>query len=156
MPRSIEQNAVLPPCSRAKWENGTAGRALIIGLMAFLTVVDLFAAQAIVPWLAQHYEVAPAAMGLAVNSSTIGMTPQRQDLSVACPASIAGRQTAFTSRPIFSAASPGARSWASYSIGVDGLLVSVELDCRSPLPPTLPPRSIPLIPKPDQETKHNA
>ena len=45
----------------------------IIGLIAFLTVVDLFAAQAILPSLAQAYGVTPAAMGLAVNASTLGM-----------------------------------------------------------------------------------
>jgi predicted MFS family arabinose efflux permease len=48
-------------------------RTVIIGLMAFLTVVDLFATQAILPSLAQHYQVTPAAMGFAVNASTIGM-----------------------------------------------------------------------------------
>ena len=48
-------------------------RTFVIGLMAFLTVVDLFAAQAILPSLARHYQVGPAAMGLAVNASTIGM-----------------------------------------------------------------------------------
>ena len=46
---------------------------LIIGLTAFLTVVDLFATQAILPALAAHYRVAPSAMGGAVNASTIGM-----------------------------------------------------------------------------------
>ena len=48
-------------------------RTLIIGLTAFLTVVDLFATQAILPSLTQHYRVSPAAMGFAVNASTIGM-----------------------------------------------------------------------------------
>jgi len=48
-------------------------RTLIIGLTAFLTVVDLFATQAILPSLAQHYRVTPAAMGFAVNASTMGM-----------------------------------------------------------------------------------
>jgi MFS transporter, YNFM family, putative membrane transport protein len=48
-------------------------RTIIIGLTAFLTVVDLFATQAILPSLAQHYQVAPAAMGFAVNASTMGM-----------------------------------------------------------------------------------
>jgi len=48
-------------------------RTFVIGLMAFLTVVDLFATQAILPSLARHYQVSPAAMGFAVNSSTIGM-----------------------------------------------------------------------------------
>jgi YNFM family putative membrane transporter len=48
-------------------------RSLLIGTMAFLTVVDLFATQAILPSLARHYSVSPGAMGLAVNASTIGM-----------------------------------------------------------------------------------
>lgn len=48
-------------------------RTLVIGLIAFLTVVDLFATQAILPSLATHYQVSPAAMGFAVNASTIGM-----------------------------------------------------------------------------------
>ncbi|HEU0203988.1 MAG TPA: MFS transporter [Burkholderiaceae bacterium] len=48
-------------------------RTFVIGLMAFLTVVDLFATQAILPSLARHYQVSPAAMSFAVNASTIGM-----------------------------------------------------------------------------------
>ncbi|MCC8938180.1 MFS transporter [Bradyrhizobium sp. Arg68] len=52
---------------------GAALRSLIIGLTAFLTVVDLFATQAILPSLTRHYNVTPAAMGFAVNASTMGM-----------------------------------------------------------------------------------
>jgi predicted MFS family arabinose efflux permease len=48
-------------------------RNFLIGLAAFLTLVDLFATQAILPALARAYGVAPAAMGLAVNASTLGM-----------------------------------------------------------------------------------
>jgi predicted MFS family arabinose efflux permease len=48
-------------------------RNLSIALMAFLTLVDLFATQAILPSLAAHYRVSPAAMGVAVNASTFGM-----------------------------------------------------------------------------------
>jgi MFS transporter, YNFM family, putative membrane transport protein len=48
-------------------------RSLLIGHIAFLTLVDLFAAQAILPLLTCAYDVAPAAMGLAVNASTLGM-----------------------------------------------------------------------------------
>ena len=50
-----------------------ARRTIVIGLTAFLTVVDLFATQAILPSLAHAYQVTPAAMGLAVNASTFGM-----------------------------------------------------------------------------------
>ncbi|MBR0992989.1 MFS transporter [Bradyrhizobium japonicum] len=52
---------------------GLALRSLVIGLTAFLTVVDLFATQAILPALTRHYGVTPAAMGFAVNASTFGM-----------------------------------------------------------------------------------
>src|SRR5438046_8830 len=52
---------------------GVVLRSLIIGLTAFLTVVDLFATQAILPSLTKHYNVTPAAMGFAVNASTMGM-----------------------------------------------------------------------------------
>ena len=48
-------------------------RSLVIGSTAFLTLVDLFATQAILPSLAAAYGVRPAAMGLAVNAATLGM-----------------------------------------------------------------------------------
>ena len=48
-------------------------RSLLIGSTAFLTLVDLFAAQAILPSLAAAYGVGAAAMGLAVNAATLGM-----------------------------------------------------------------------------------
>jgi predicted MFS family arabinose efflux permease len=48
-------------------------RGATIGLMAFLTVIDLFAAQALLPTLARAYGVSPAAMGVAVNACTFGM-----------------------------------------------------------------------------------
>jgi MFS transporter, YNFM family, putative membrane transport protein len=47
--------------------------SFVIGVTAFLTVVDLFATQAILPSLAAHYGVAPSAMGVAVNATTLGM-----------------------------------------------------------------------------------
>jgi MFS transporter, YNFM family, putative membrane transport protein len=52
---------------------GVMLRSTVIGLTAFLTVVDLFATQAILPSLTRHYNVTPAAMGFAVNACTIGM-----------------------------------------------------------------------------------
>src|SRR5258708_32036717 len=48
-------------------------RSFVIGLTAFLTVVDLFATQAILPSLNRAYGVTPAVMGFAVNASTMGM-----------------------------------------------------------------------------------
>jgi MFS transporter, YNFM family, putative membrane transport protein len=62
-------------------------RSLVIGLTAFLTVVDLFATQAILPSLTRAYGVTPAAMGVAVNSTTLGMA-------------VAGLAVAFFSRRI--------------------------------------------------------
>lgn len=48
-------------------------RFLVIATTAFLTLVDLFATQAILPFLASTYNVTPAAMSFAVNATTIGM-----------------------------------------------------------------------------------
>ena len=67
--------------------SGALLRTFVIGLTAFLTVVDLFATQAILPSLAQAYNVTPAAMGFAVNASTMGMA-------------VAGLSVAFFSRHI--------------------------------------------------------
>src|SRR6201996_7155483 len=53
--------------------SGVVVRSVVIRLTAFLTVVDLFATQAILPSLARHYQVTPAAMGFAVNATTMGM-----------------------------------------------------------------------------------
>ena len=53
--------------------SGVLLRSVVICLTAFLTVVDLFATQAILPTLTLAYNVTPAAMGFAVNSSTMGM-----------------------------------------------------------------------------------
>ena len=53
--------------------SGVLLRSAVICVTAFLTVVDLFATQAILPSLTRAYQVTPAAMGFAVNSSTVGM-----------------------------------------------------------------------------------
>ncbi|WP_087000628.1 MFS transporter [Rhizobium sullae] len=50
-----------------------SARFAVIALIAFLTLVDLFAAQAILPALVAKFEVSRAAMGFAVNASTFGM-----------------------------------------------------------------------------------
>ncbi|MCP3442485.1 MFS transporter [Bradyrhizobium sp. CCGUVB14] len=64
---------------------GFALRSLVIGLIAFLTVVDLFATQAILPSLTRHYGVTPAAMGFAVNASTFGMAASSLVVGVLSP-----------------------------------------------------------------------
>ena len=48
-------------------------RSLLIGVIGFLTLVDLFATQAILPSLAQVYGVKPSQIGVAANASTLGM-----------------------------------------------------------------------------------
>ncbi|WP_299043284.1 MFS transporter [uncultured Tateyamaria sp.] len=48
-------------------------RSGMIALIAFLTLIDLFGSQALLPTLVKTYGVSPAAMGFAVNASTIGM-----------------------------------------------------------------------------------
>ena len=45
----------------------------VIALIAFFTLVDLFAAQAILPLLARAYSARPSQIGVAVNASTAGM-----------------------------------------------------------------------------------
>ena len=52
-----------------------ARRMLVVGLMAFLTVVDLFATQAILPALTRAYGTTPAAMSFAVNAPHNVMSP---------------------------------------------------------------------------------
>ena len=63
----------LMPTETHGQSSGMLLRTMVIGLTAFLTVVDLFATQAILPSLTRAYNVTPAAMGFAVNSSTMGM-----------------------------------------------------------------------------------
>jgi len=50
-----------------------SGTPVIIGLVGFLTLVDLFAIQAILPTLAARFHSTPSAIGLAANASTLGM-----------------------------------------------------------------------------------
>jgi predicted MFS family arabinose efflux permease len=71
MPSSTRVDATDQHASHGS--TGTFLRSFVIGLTAFLTVVDLFATQAILPSLAMAYQVSPAAIGFAVNASTIGM-----------------------------------------------------------------------------------
>src|SRR5262245_51350064 len=52
-------------------ESGVA--AAVVGLIAFLTLVDLFAAQAILPSLVAKFGTSRAMTGFAVNASTFGM-----------------------------------------------------------------------------------
>lgn len=48
-------------------------RSFAIGAIGFLTLVDLFAAQAILPQLMSNFHVSATQIGLAVNASTLGM-----------------------------------------------------------------------------------
>ena len=48
-------------------------RSSIVGLVSFLTLIDLFGSQALLPHLIEAFEADPRVMGVAVNASTIGM-----------------------------------------------------------------------------------
>ena len=52
---------------------GRVIRSFVIAAIAFFTVVDLFATQAILPILAEAYRVSPGQMAIAVNATTLGM-----------------------------------------------------------------------------------
>ena len=62
--------AIAPVTHQSK---GAPARNAVIGVTAFLTLVDLFATQAILPSLAERYHSTPGMVGLAVNASTLGM-----------------------------------------------------------------------------------
>jgi len=68
-------HALTPAEHRHESTEGAAAllRVVLVGVIGFLTLVDLFATQAILPTLTRLYRVTPAAMGFAVNASTIGM-----------------------------------------------------------------------------------
>jgi MFS transporter, YNFM family, putative membrane transport protein len=83
----VSRTGVIPHFDAHGSTSGELRRSAVIALTAFLTVVDLFAAQAILPMLTEAYRVTPAAMGLAVNASTLGMA-------------VAGLAIAFFSRRI--------------------------------------------------------
>ena len=64
------------PATKGQVHGHSAGvlfRSIVIALTAFLSLVDLFATQAILPMLTEHYGVTPGQMGLASNASTLGM-----------------------------------------------------------------------------------
>ncbi|MGF1529227.1 MAG: MFS transporter [Candidatus Competibacterales bacterium] len=48
-------------------------RSITIATISFLTLINLFGAQALLPSLVETFQVSPAAMGFAVNASTLGM-----------------------------------------------------------------------------------
>ncbi len=69
----------------------SAPHAAVLGVVGFLTLVDLFATQALLPALAAHYRVSAAAIGFAVNATTIGMA--LASLVVALSARAFGRRS---------------------------------------------------------------
>lgn len=64
---------VIEGALRGERPRDVARRGTIVAVLAFLTLVDLFGSQALLPRLVEAYGVAPATMGFAVNASTIGM-----------------------------------------------------------------------------------
>src|SRR3954451_2805206 len=69
----IQAAHAMPGMAHAEYRAVAVLRTVLMGVISFLTFVDLFAAQAILPTLVKVYHVTPAAMGFAVNASTIGM-----------------------------------------------------------------------------------
>jgi YNFM family putative membrane transporter len=69
-------------------------RLFAIAIISFLTLVDLFATQAILPSLAAAYGVSPGVMGSAVNLCTLGMAIS--GLGVALFSHRIGRRTGVT------------------------------------------------------------
>ena len=65
---AIARPALAPPA-----QGLSPRRSLLIAVIGFLTLVDLFATQAILPSLAESYGVKPSEIGLAANASTLGM-----------------------------------------------------------------------------------
>lgn len=65
-----EQMIVPHPAMRS---SAHFSRLFVIAVISFLTLVDLFATQAILPSLARAYRVSPAMIGSAVNICTLGM-----------------------------------------------------------------------------------
>lgn len=63
----------MAPSLREARAAATGPGPAFVAAVAFLTLVDLFATQAIIPSLTIAYGVSPGAMGLAVNASTLGM-----------------------------------------------------------------------------------
>lgn len=66
----MTMDAAVPDMSS---RTGRAMRFLLIAVIAFLTLVDLFATQGIIPSLTLRYGVTPAVMGSAVSACTLGM-----------------------------------------------------------------------------------
>jgi YNFM family putative membrane transporter len=64
----VARHAAAPPMPGL-----SATRSLLIAVIGFLTLVDLFATQAILPSLAEVYGVKPSEIGVAANASTLGM-----------------------------------------------------------------------------------
>ncbi|NQW09888.1 MAG: MFS transporter [Alphaproteobacteria bacterium] len=64
---------VMQGALRGERPRDIARRGTIVATISFLTLIDLFGSQALLPQLVTAYEVDAATMGLAVNASTFGM-----------------------------------------------------------------------------------
>ncbi|MEL6168679.1 MAG: MFS transporter [Pseudomonadota bacterium] len=72
---AAEMTGLAPELARKAPEDrrDVVRRSTFIAIIAFLTLIDLFGSQALLPTLVEVYDVTPAAMGFAVNASAIGM-----------------------------------------------------------------------------------
>ena len=66
-------STVSAPAMTSMMPGLSPSRSLLIAVIGFLTLVDLFATQAILPSLAAEYGVTPSEIGVAANSTTLGM-----------------------------------------------------------------------------------
>ncbi|MEM8554675.1 MAG: MFS transporter [Pseudomonadota bacterium] len=64
---------VIQGALRGERPRDVARRSTIIGVVSFLTLIDLFGSQALLPQLIVAFEADPGLMGFAVNASTLGM-----------------------------------------------------------------------------------
>lgn len=71
--RTFDMSQPSVTAEQAGGGRGALLRGFVIGLISFLTLIDLFGSQALLPSLTLAYGVDAAAMGFAVNASTIGM-----------------------------------------------------------------------------------
>jgi YNFM family putative membrane transporter len=71
--RDINMTEQLVVRHQAMPSSARFSRLLVIAIISFLTLIDLFATQAILPSLARAYRVSPAVIGSAVNICTLGM-----------------------------------------------------------------------------------
>ncbi|MEM7057079.1 MAG: MFS transporter [Pseudomonadota bacterium] len=65
--------AIVKGALRGERPRDVIRRSTIVAIISFLTLIDLFGSQALLPQLVAAYQTDPGVMGFAVNASTFGM-----------------------------------------------------------------------------------